>query len=125
MLLEQKPRVVKTESKTMRSRILALSCLLAIVACQPGAGPQSGLASTAERFFRGVYGCDGSELSEIASPEVRMSYPIFTERFGAPTLEGLAAVKDFATSFCQRWSDPRITVDEAIKGEDRRDQASG
>jgi len=103
----------------MPPRPLALSLFVVVASCQPGAGPQPDLASTAERFFRGVYGCDDTEWSVVASPEVRMSYPIFAERFGTPTLEGLAAVEAFSANFCRHWSDPSITVHEAIEDRDR------
>jgi hypothetical protein len=48
-----------------------------------------------------------------------MSYPIFSERLGAPALEGLSAVEDFAASFCQRWSEPTVTVHEVVEGDGR------
>lgn len=96
-----------------------MCCLIVAVACQPSESPQPSLTQTAERFFRGVYGCDGSELAEFANPEVRMSYPIFAERFGTATLKGLPAVQAFASGFCQRWLDPTITVVEALEDNDR------
>lgn len=87
--------------------------VLAVVAsgcADPGADPEE----AAQRFFRAVYGCTGEALDSIAIAEVRMSYPIFAERLGAPVLVGHDAVQDFSSSFCQRWSEPEVTIHRVI-----------
>lgn len=89
--------------------VLALT--LAAVGCgDPGMGP----SETAQRFFRAVYGCSGEPLDSLASADVRMSYPIFEDRLGTPVLVGRDAVQDFSVGFCQRWSDPEVTIHEVI-----------
>ena len=72
------------------------------------------LAARAERFFRGVYGCDPTVVLELAGNDVFVSYPMFQELFGAPAIRGRANVENFARGFCSRWQDAEITVHEAV-----------
>jgi hypothetical protein len=94
-------------------------CFVLMAACRAEPNAGSNLAPVAERFFRAVYECVDADLAELASPEVRMSYPIFAERLGTSVLEGLDAVEGFSRGFCQRWSNPTVVVHEAI-ATDRR-----
>ena len=73
----------------------------------------------AERFFRGVYGCEPSVVDELASDDIVVSYPIFERLFNTPAIRGQEAVKEFATGFCNRWTDAQITIHEAIAEGDR------
>lgn len=75
--------------------------------------------ASAERFFRGVYGGDSSVVDILASDDIVVSYPIFMSLFGAPAIRGRAAVREFASGFSIRWTDPRIDVHEAVGSNDR------
>ncbi len=89
--------------------------LLLLSAC--GGTPallEADLNASAERFFRGVYGCDAAVVDELASEDIVVSYPIFEQLFNTPSLRGRAAVKKFATGFCSRWEEAQITIHEAV-----------
>jgi hypothetical protein len=73
----------------------------------------------AERFFRGVYACDPSVVDDLASDSIVVSYPIFEKLFNTSAIRGRQVVKEFATGFCERWEDARITIHEAVEEEDR------
>ena len=94
-------------------RTLAL-LLIGVGGCVPSTDQGSAAETTAQAFFRAVYGCTGEPLDSLAHPEVRMSYPIFAERLGTAVLEGREAVERFSAGFCQRWSNPEVTVHEAL-----------
>jgi hypothetical protein len=68
----------------------------------------------AERFFRGVYGCDLTVLDDLASDDFLVSYPIFESLLGKPTIVGREAVKEFTAAFCQRWAEPEVTIHEVL-----------
>jgi len=68
----------------------------------------------AERYFRGVYGCDPSVVDELAAADIVISYPIFQTIFGQPVLRGRKAVKRLVENFCRTWADPQLTVHDAI-----------
>ena len=89
---------------------------LSLSACGMG---HNSLKAQAERFFRGVYGCDATVVDELASADVVLSYPIFQQLYGTPAIAGRDAVKDFAKTFCSRWSNARISFHEAIAEGDR------
>lgn len=72
-----------------------------------------------ERYIRGVYGGDPSVVDELAGDEIVSSYPIFTELFGAPTVRGREAMKQFVNRFGSRWTQARLSVHEAIEEGDR------
>ena len=82
--------------------------------CIPSADQAPVAEMAAQRFFSAVYGCTGESLDSLADPDVRISYPIFSERLGAPVLEGRDAVERFSAGFCRRWSNPDITFHEVI-----------
>jgi len=75
----------------------------------------AGRKALAERFFRGVYGGDPSVVDSLAADDIEISYPIFQSIFREPALRGRQAVKEFASGFGLRWSEPRITITEAIE----------
>ena len=58
----------------------------------------------AERFFRGIFGCNPSVVDDQATEDVAISYPIFAKLFNAPVIRGRKAVKGFATGFFSRWT---------------------
>lgn len=97
-------------------RYVSISGLLVcLVACRgPGEDVTAVRIATAERFFRGVYGCDSSVVDELASDDVVVSYPIFKTIFGTPSIRGRAAVRKFASGFCERWAEPHITIHESV-----------
>jgi uncharacterized protein (TIGR02246 family) len=72
----------------------------------------------AERFMRGVYGCNPSVVDALAADSVVLSYPIFAELYHTPALRGRQAVRSFAQGFCSRWKDRRLTVDESLSDGD-------
>ncbi len=88
--------------------------LVGIGGCLPSADQAPAAEMAAERFFRAVYGCTGESLDSLAHPDVRMSYPVFADRLGTAVLEGRDAVEQFSAGFCQRWSNPEVTVHDVI-----------
>lgn len=98
---------------TLRRRIGGIVVLVLFAGCSDQGSANE---ETAQRFFRAVYGCSGESLDSLASPDVRMSYPIFEERLGTSVLEGREAVKEFSSGFCQRWSDPEVAIDKVVSG---------
>ncbi len=68
----------------------------------------------AEKFIRGVYGCEPSVVDEFAADSVFITYPIFKELFNKPVIKGREAVKDFANVFCKRWKEAQITIHQSI-----------
>jgi hypothetical protein len=58
-------------------------------------------------------------VEHLAAADIEVSYPIFQTIFGEPSLRGRQAVKEFANGFGQRWSDPRIAIEEAVEAGDR------
>lgn len=93
--------------------------LIGVGGCLPSDDPAPVAEVAAERFFRAVYGCTGESLDSLAHPGVRMSYPIFAEQLGSAVLEGRDAVERFSAGFCQRWSDPEVTVHEVVSDSGR------
>jgi hypothetical protein len=73
----------------------------------------------AERFFRGVYGCDPSVVDDLAGDDIVVSYPVFEKLFNTPAIRGREAVKEFAIGFCKRWTDAQIIIHETVAEEDR------
>jgi len=73
----------------------------------------------AERFLRGVYGCDPSVLDELASEDVVSSYPVFEKVYGTPALRGREAIEVLVGRFCERWTDARLSVADAVAEGDR------
>lgn len=61
----------------------------------------------AERFVRGVYGCDPSVVDELAADSIVLSYPAVSAR-------GRDAVREFAEGFCSRWEDRHFVLHDRI-----------
>jgi hypothetical protein len=93
-------------------------CLLN--ACStPSVSVQADRKILAERYFRGVYGCNPSIIDELAATNIVVSYPIFEQILQTPAIRGRDAVKGFANRFCSRWSDAQISIDKAIAERDQ------
>jgi len=73
------------------------------------------LKSLAKRWMEAVYTGDVSIVDELAAEEVAISYPVFQQIFGTPTLRGNEAVQRFSERFVTRWSEGKITFDEVIE----------
>ena len=76
-------------------------------------------SSTAESFFRAIYGCAPENLTGVANPDVATSYPIFETLFDTQVIRGLDAVVAFSNSFCRRWGEPSIAIDDVIGDSDQ------
>ncbi len=72
------------------------------------------LKAQAERYFRGIYGCDPSVVDELAADSIVVTYPVFQEIFGSPAIRGRDSVKSFVRHFCSIWKDPQFTFHETI-----------
>ncbi|TFG72044.1 MAG: hypothetical protein E4H27_03395 [Anaerolineales bacterium] len=104
----------------MRKWLFVAPFLLLLNACgDTNGGRESERKALAERFFRGVYGCDPSVVDELAADSVVVSYPIFERLYNTSALRGRKAVRDFAERFCSRWSDAQFTFHEAVAERDR------
>jgi len=77
------------------------------------------LSGVAERYFRGVYGCNPAVVEELASPDIVVTYPIFQSLFGKPVLRGRDAVEAFAEHFCRKWANPEVVFHDAVSDERR------
>ncbi len=75
--------------------------------------------AVAERFFRGVYGCDPSVVDDLAGDDIVLSYPVFEEMYNTPAFHGREEVRRFADGFCSRWRDSQITLHDSIAEGDR------
>lgn len=74
---------------------------------------------TAEKFFRGVYGCDPSVVDKFANDSISVSYPVFKRLFNKTEIKGKESVKNFAIGFCSRWENAQITIHESIMEENK------
>ncbi len=73
----------------------------------------------AEKYFRGIYGCDSSVVDNLASEDITVSYPIFQKIFNKSAIRGRVAVKRFVSHFCSVWTDARIKFHEAVAESDK------
>lgn len=77
-------------------------------------GNEQRYKTLAERYIRGIYGCDSTVVDELAADNITMSYPIFRKIFSKPAIKGRNAVKHFVSHFCSRWKEGKITFHEAV-----------
>jgi len=99
----------------MEVRVLVLCFALVGMGCSADEGHSPGNhASTAESFFRAIYGCAPERLTDVANPDVAVSYPVFETLFDTQVIRGVDAVTAFSDSFCRRWEEPSITIDDVI-----------
>lgn len=104
----------------MRKWLHVAASLLILNACgDAGARLEGERKVLAERFFRGVYGCDPSVVDNLAADSVLVSYPIFERLYNTSAFRGRKAVRDFAERFCSRWADAQFSFDEAVVEGDR------
>ena len=102
-------------------RLDLLSSVLIVASLTPVVSASSETAarrvSAAQRFFRGVYGCDASVVRDVASSDVIVSYPVFEKLFGKSAFRGVEAVESFAQGFCERWASAEFTFHESLTNE--------
>lgn len=111
-------RLEITDERIAMKRLLRILTVV-IISCSFGCSAgdsnvQAERKASAERFFRGVYGCDLTVLEDLASDDFLVSYPIFETLLGKSTIVGREAVKGFYAGFCQRWADSEVTIHEVI-----------
>ena len=75
--------------------------------------------AVAERYVRGLYGCQPEVVRELGAADITVSYPIFQKLFGKPALAGQEAVTAFAEHFCHKWAEPEFVVHESIADGDK------
>ena len=99
--------------------IIAPFLLLLNVCSDTNGGMRTERKALAERFFRGVYGCDPSVVDDLAADSIVVSYPIFERLYNTHAFRGREAVKNFATGFCSRWTDAQFTFHDAVADGDK------
>jgi hypothetical protein len=99
--------------------VLAIAVLVASPWAGRAADPDVAHDAVAQRYFRGVYGCDPAVVDDLASDDIVVSYPVFETLFKKPALRGREAVRAFAVRFCEKWADPHIEFHEAVSEGDR------
>jgi hypothetical protein len=72
------------------------------------------LKSRAEKWFTAVYTGDASIVDKLASDKIVISYPIFEKLFNKPAIRGREDVKAFVVRFGRRWTEQKVTFDEAL-----------
>lgn len=98
----------------LRSSLVSL-VLCSLAGCgNPAVDAAADRKALAERFFRGVYGCEPTVVPELGAESVVVSYPIFQELFNTAAIRGNEDVEQFATGFCSRWKEAEVTVHEAV-----------
>jgi len=102
-----------------RTLLMTIAVLVATASVLPAAPAERSPGGVAERYFRGVYGCNPAVVDELASPDIVVTYPIFASLFGKPALRGRDAVKAFAEHFCRKWANPEVVFHDAISDEGR------
>jgi SnoaL-like domain len=108
-----------TNKRRSRTLLMTIGLLVATAsAVQPAPAAQS-LSGIAERYFRGVYGCNPAVVEELASPDIVVTYPIFQSLFGKPALRGRDAVEAFAEHFCRKWANPEVVLHDTVSDEQR------
>jgi len=70
--------------------------------------------TAAERYFRGIYACDSTVVDELCADDIAVSYPVFEQLFNTSAIRGRDAVRHFASGFCSRWAEAKVTFHEAI-----------
>lgn len=99
----------------MNAVLAVLSMVVVLLGCSSSNDlPAAERKARAESFVRGVYGCDPSVVDELAADSVVVSYPNFVALYGTSAFRGRDRVRGFARRFCDRWTEPRFTVHEAL-----------
>ncbi len=99
----------------MRKYLLILAVVLLASSCRHrNDNDLAKKKSLAERYFRGLYGCNPSVVDELAGDDIVVSYPIFEKLYNTKAIRGRQAVRDFAERFCEKWKDAKFTIHESI-----------
>lgn len=99
--------------------LVSISLFVGLASASQATPVESSLAGVAERYFRGVYGCNPAVVAELASPDIVVTYPIFASLLGKPALRGRDAVTAFAEHFCRKWANSEVVFHEAVSDERR------
>jgi hypothetical protein len=108
-----------TNKRRSRTLLMTIGLLVATAPAIQSAPAAQSLGAVAERYFRGVYGCNPAVVEELASPDIVVTYPIFQSLFGKPALRGRAAVEAFAEHFCRKWANPELVLHDTVSDERR------
>jgi hypothetical protein len=104
----------------MRSKRPVLLAIAAALGCGGTGTPATpDFRAAAEQYFRSVYACAPPAVAALAADSIVVSYPIFDSLFGTPAIRGRTAVSDFSARFCSRWSNPQITIHDAVQDGNR------
>jgi hypothetical protein len=103
----------------IRNLFMTIGLLVAASSALQAAPAERSPSAVAERYFRGVYGCNPKVVEELASPDIVVTYPIFASLFGRPVLRGRDAVEALAEHFCRKWASPELVIHEAVSDERR------
>jgi len=98
---------------------LLLAIAVALGCGRAGAPATPDYRASAERYLRSVYACAPPGVAALAAASVVVSYPIFDSLFGSPAIRGTKAVSDFSGGFCSRWSNPQLTIHDALQDGNR------
>ncbi len=97
----------------MRQLLLSLLMLGFLTACaKDGSEIDATREEIAIEFLNGMYTGNPAVVDTLAAPDIVVSYPIFNEVFGTPSILGREAVRDFVVRFGKRWVDAEVTVHE-------------
>ncbi len=99
--------------------LVSISLLVGLASASQAAPAESSLTGVAERYFRGLYGCNPAVVEELASPDIVVTYPVFASLFGKPALRGRDAVTAFAEHFCRKWANAEVVFHDAVSDERR------
>jgi hypothetical protein len=117
-------RQADTEELMMNNRrtrtfLMAVGLLVATASAILSAPAARSPSDVAERYLRGVYGCNPAVVEELASPDIVVTYPIFQSLFGKPVLRGRDAVEAFSEHFCRKWANPELVLHDTVSDERR------
>ena len=105
---------------TVRKPMLASLLLITAVACsRPTEDQNAEHITAAERYFRGMYSSDTTVVDALIADDITISYPIFQQLFGTPTIHGRDSVKAVVIQFASSWTEPKVEFDETIAEGDR------
>jgi hypothetical protein len=99
----------------MRRLFLIVPALIPIFGCATNSSVADAKREDAAiEFLRGIYTGDSSVVDRLAAPGIVVSYPIFDEIFGEPSIVGREAVRDFAEGFGKRWISGEVIIHDVI-----------
>ena len=99
----------------MRLTMTLLLTIAVVCACTPGETPDPNARERiAIAFLEGLYAGDTSVVDRYAGDDIVISYPVFEQLFGTPTIEGREAVRNFSARFASRWVDGKVSIHETV-----------